>query len=129
MVACYSMFAAIILKVLYGLDADEEGGELIDKIHESISCTTSVMISKHAVDIFPALRHVPAWVPGAGFQRAFAECKAAVTYAREMPFAKMKALLVSEQYCGKTSRLLIDPHRTTANLEAPRPRLLCCWLE
>nr|BED43012.1 cytochrome P450 monooxygenase [Trametes versicolor] len=101
----YGMFAAIILKVLYGLDADEEGGELIDKIHESISCTTSVMISKHAVDIFPALRHVPAWVPGAGFQRAFAECKAAVEYARDMPFAKMQTFL-SEGKLGGTSSAL-----------------------
>lgn len=129
MVVCYSMFAAIILRVLYGLDADKEGGELIDKIHESISCTTSVMISKHAVDIFPALRHVPAWVPGAGFQRAFAECKAAVAYARDMPFAKMQTFLVNEQYCCKTRCLLIDSHRAKADLEAPRPRSLPCWLE
>ncbi|EIW59559.1 cytochrome P450 [Trametes versicolor FP-101664 SS1] len=101
------LFAATMLKVLYGLDVQEEEGELIDRIHETINCTTSVMINKHAVDVFPFLRHLPAWVPGAGFQRVFAECKAAVAYAKEMPFTRMKAFLGAGQLGSTSSALAV----------------------
>lgn len=123
------MFAGTMLKILYGLDVQKEEGELIDKLHDTVSCTTSVMIGKHAVDIFPALRHLPAWIPGAGFQRVFAECKAAVAYAKEMPFARMKAFLVSERSCHRSGSLLIDLCREPVNLEAPHPRSPSCYLE
>lgn len=123
------MFAGTMLKILYGLDVQKEEGELIDKLHDTVSCTTSVMIGKHAVDVFPALRHLPAWVPGAGFQRVFAECKAAVAYAKEMPFATMKAFLVRERYYYKSASILTNLPRAPANLEAPRPRSPSCCLE
>ncbi len=118
------MFAGTMLKILYGLDVQKEEGELINTLHETVSCTTSVMIEKHAVDVFPALRHLPAWVPGAGFQRVFAECKAAVAYAKEMPFARMKAFLVSERYSRRSDNLLTGLLRAAANLEGPHLRCL-----
>ncbi|KAI0373871.1 cytochrome P450 [Pilatotrama ljubarskyi] len=87
------IFAATMMKVLYGIDAKEEGDELISKIDEALSCTSDVATGSHPVDLFPFLRHIPGWVPGFGFQYTLANCKAAVTYIKEVPFARLKSAL------------------------------------
>ncbi|KAI0662030.1 cytochrome P450 [Cubamyces menziesii] len=86
-------FSATVMKLLYDLDAKEKDDEFIAKVEESMALTSEHLTGSHPVDVFPFLRHVPGWVPGAGFQYEFARCKTAVTYVKEAPFALMKAAL------------------------------------
>ena len=86
-----------MIKVLYNIDAKENGDELVSFVDEATSCTATLATGVHPVDIFPFLRHLPSWVPGAGFQDAFARCRAAVEHIKETPFAALKAALVSSQ--------------------------------
>lgn len=84
------------MKILYGLDAHQhENREFIAKAQDTLHCTSELATQTHPVDYVPFLRHVPGWVPGAGFQYAMARCKAAVLHLREVPFAKMRAAYVS----------------------------------
>ena len=41
---------------------------------------------KFLVDVLPQLQHVPAWFPGAGFQRIFAQWREAASRMKESLF-------------------------------------------
>lgn len=97
------------MKVLYGLDANrDENSELIVMAQEALRCTTDLATRTHPVDAVPFLRHVPGWVPRAGFQYALAKCKAAVIHLKEVPFAKAQAAYVSHRSITGV-RLLLRP--------------------
>ncbi|OJT02060.1 O-methylsterigmatocystin oxidoreductase [Trametes pubescens] len=88
--------SATNMKVLYGLDAhQDENREFIERVQDALLCTSELATQMHPVDYVPFLRHVPGWVPGAGFQYTLARCKAAVLDVREVPFTKMRAAYVS----------------------------------
>ncbi|KAJ8463001.1 hypothetical protein ONZ51_g10544 [Trametes cubensis] len=81
------------MQLMYGLEAKGEQDEFIATVEEAMALTSQYTTGTHPVDIFPFLRHLPGWVPGAGFQYDFARCKAAITYVKEAAFALMKAAL------------------------------------
>ncbi|TFK90539.1 O-methylsterigmatocystin oxidoreductase [Polyporus arcularius HHB13444] len=65
--------AATILKVTYGIDADDECHEIIQMIDAAIEGSAQALIpGRFLVDAVPLLQYVPAWFPGAGFQKTFA---------------------------------------------------------
>ena len=84
------------MQLLYGLEAKGEQDDFIATVEEAMVLTSQYTTGNHPVDIFPFLRHLPGWIPGAGFQYDFARCKAAITYVKEAAFALMKAALVSQ---------------------------------
>ncbi|KAG8884278.1 hypothetical protein FRB98_002518 [Tulasnella sp. 332] len=53
------------------------------------------VIAGYAVDIFPLLRFLPAWFPGAGFKREAKQYKAIANETRWMPFNMVKKQLSS----------------------------------
>ena len=50
---------------------------------------------RYMVQFLPILHYVPAWVPGAGFQRDFAGWREASDQAKEELYARAKAGMVS----------------------------------
>ncbi|KAI0643150.1 CyP450 monooxygenase [Trametes meyenii] len=71
-----TLFTSTLLKIVYDVDAvdeDDEHARLADEAIEGIRLSTP---GGFAVEVLPFLRHVPAWVPGAGFQSLLAQCKA-----------------------------------------------------
>ncbi|KAL7280060.1 hypothetical protein ACG7TL_006475 [Trametes sanguinea] len=87
------VFGAATLKILYNIDAKDSGDEVLARIDEALTCTDDTLTGGHPIEFLPWLRHVPDWAPGAGFKRKLAQCKAAVTYAKEDPFARMVAAM------------------------------------
>ncbi|KAJ8474071.1 hypothetical protein ONZ51_g7464 [Trametes cubensis] len=81
------------MQLMYGLEAKGEQDEFIATVEEAMALTSQYTTGNHPVDVFPFLRHLPGWIPGAGFQYDFARCKAAITYVKEAAFALMKAAL------------------------------------
>ncbi|KAI0631990.1 cytochrome P450 [Trametes polyzona] len=89
--------SAMNLKILYGLEAEEENNsELLEKIEEGLSCTTEFASGNHPVEMLPILRHLPGWFPGGQFQYALARCKAAVAYSRNVAYSKMRSKAVGD---------------------------------
>lgn len=61
---------AIIAKVAYGRNFYEKHGDDLIKLSlENMELVVSIMTKFWAVDLFPFLRHIPAWFPGAEFRR------------------------------------------------------------
>jgi len=72
--------------------------ELAERALKSIS--ESALPGKFLVNLIPALKYVPEWVPGAGFQKVAKEWKKIQIDFREAPFAKtvndmVRTLLIS----------------------------------
>ena len=81
------MIGAMIIRAVYGLDvygADEKYVPIAEKSMKAFS--TVFDPGRYLVHPLPWLRFVPAWFPGAKFQREFAEWKPQVAAARDLPW-------------------------------------------
>ncbi|OBZ72885.1 O-methylsterigmatocystin oxidoreductase [Grifola frondosa] len=84
-------FGATILKIAYGIEipeSDEKYTVMAEKALEGLS--QGLTPGSYLVEFIPALRHVPAWFPGAGFKRKAARWRSAALTLREAPFAETK---------------------------------------
>ena len=92
----YSTFAATILKITYGIDIEDENAEIVQVVENAGKGPGQTLIpGRFLVDSIPLLRHLPAWAPGAGFQRQFAEWGAASRKLKDFPYARRNMAFVS----------------------------------
>ena len=88
-------FGVAIMRVAYGFDEPGKNITLIRNSETLVSALVEAMIlGKFMVNIFPILRHVPAWLPGAGFQRYFQELAELSRETLYGPFDTVKEDLV-----------------------------------
>lgn len=106
---------AIILKLSHGYEVQE--GEdpivnLVDTATEQFSLATAP--GAFLVDVFPLLRYVPSWFPGAGFQKTAKEWKDIINQMADVPHEFVKQRMVG---------LLVAyaPHYLAANPYTERP--------
>ncbi|KAL7817795.1 cytochrome P450 [Trichoderma gracile] len=80
--------AAIILQITYGYEIELEKPDplvtLIERVMTNFSETTVPF--QWAVDIIPALAHLPDWFPGTGFKRIAREQRALHDASAEIPY-------------------------------------------
>jgi hypothetical protein len=84
------------MRTSYGID-DMNQNELFIHNAESIVSAfgDSIAPGKYLVNTFPLLRHVPDWVPGAGFQKTFKKVVEITREAVALPYREAKVGLVS----------------------------------
>ena len=84
------------MRTSYGID-DMNQNELFIHNAESIVSAfgDSIAPGKYLVNILPFLRHVPEWVPGAGFQKTFKKVVEITRTAVALPYREAKIGLVS----------------------------------
>ncbi|KAJ7771576.1 cytochrome P450 [Mycena metata] len=90
------MAAKFVMSVAYGLEIQRSNDpyvELADKAVEGL--VTAVVPGRFLVDSMPFLKYVPAWVPGAGFQRKAEEWRRLARGMLEKPYAEAKAKIAS----------------------------------
>ena len=90
-----STFAAAIVKVLYGVDVAGKDDRYIALMEKTLEAADAFTPGAYMVEYLPFLRYVPAWVPGAGFQRFFAELRHAAHEVRDALPAKTKEGMVN----------------------------------
>ncbi|EIW76051.1 cytochrome P450 [Coniophora puteana RWD-64-598 SS2] len=79
--------ASVIMNVIYGIQIAPQNDRYIDIAEEALDgMAKAAAPGAFLVDILPALKHVPAWMPGAGFQTKAAAWKRAVLEMRDAPF-------------------------------------------
>lgn len=84
------------MKITYGIDIQESGDPFIKTTEEALNGINEAGVpGAFLVDMFPILKHVPCWFPGAGFQRKAAHWRAVNTTLTEQPFRYVKEQLVS----------------------------------
>jgi hypothetical protein len=60
----------MILKLVYDIDIEPVNDHFVTLSESAVKkLAESVFPGAAAVNAFPALRHLPAWFPGCGFQR------------------------------------------------------------
>lgn len=90
-----SHIGAAILDVAYGIKALPEDDPLIDLAEISLSKVVSAAIpGRFLVDTVPMLKHVPAWFPGASFQKFAQETKLLLKEVADVPFDAVKQAMV-----------------------------------
>ena len=90
-----SLFSATIMKVAYGIDVQESDDPYILVAEEAVKgMHQAALPGAFLVDLFPMLRFVPSWFPGAGFQIKAAYWKEFTKSMVENPFRYAEEQLV-----------------------------------
>ena len=99
-----SSFAAIAMKVAYGIAVQKTDDPYISIAEEALSGVAEAATpGAFWVDFFPILKYVPSWFPGAGFQRKAARWREAVNTMAEKPFRHVQDQLVQIQIYFESS--------------------------
>ncbi|KAF9008611.1 putative CyP450 monooxygenase [Hymenopellis radicata] len=91
------LFAAIIMDVTYGIKVDSVNDPYIlaaQSLFDAIA--TAGTPGAFWVDAIPALKYVPSWFPGAGFQKKAAVWRATSDTFAQRPFDALKAAMATD---------------------------------
>lgn len=96
------------MKVTYGLDVSPKNDRYITIAEKALDAMAkAVTPGAFLVDIIPTLKYVPAWMPGAGFQRQAREWKKMVLEMRDAPFLAVQNTMVTQiPYVYSSSMLM-----------------------
>ena len=87
------------MDIVYGIKVQESGDRYISLVEEVITRASEVAIpGAFLVDIFPILKYVPSWFPGAGFQKKAASMRKLNATLLEKPFRYVQEQLVRETF-------------------------------
>lgn len=118
------MFGATMLYIVYGIKVAEKNDRYIEIAEKAMQEATGAFSQgEFWVDSVPVLKYVPAWMPGAGFQRKAAQWKIHTTAIREAPW---RTVAVSVELLAWDLLQIIDRRRcrktVPTHLSLPR-----CW--
>lgn len=83
--------ASFIMNLTYGIHIAPRDDRYITMAEKALAgMSEAAKPGAFLVDLLPILKHVPEWVPGAGFQRKAREWKEAVLGMRDAPFEAAK---------------------------------------
>jgi len=86
-----TLAAAIIMSTVYGYEVKPSNDHFValsENANKKLG--ESIFPGAAAVNAFPILKHLPSWMPGAGFQRFAAESRQLVQEMREVPYNFVK---------------------------------------
>jgi cytochrome P450 len=106
---------AIILKLAYGWTVSESQDPFVRLMEDAFILQSNITKpGKWLVDVFPILRYVPPWFPGAGFRQQAEEFKKKMNKVDVLPFQWAKQQIESGSYLPSfTSQYLVpeDGHQ------------------
>ncbi|KAI0058112.1 cytochrome P450 [Artomyces pyxidatus] len=112
---------AVIMKLTYGWTVKEVDDYFVRLMKEGFEMSRQVSTpGRWLVDVFPVLQYVPAWFPGAGFQRIGKALGEGMNRTERIPFEWTKSQMASEKFTESfTSRHLrpSDGHTVDAEEE------------
>ncbi|KAK7048352.1 O-methylsterigmatocystin oxidoreductase [Favolaschia claudopus] len=82
-----TMAAATIMETIYGYEVQPTNDRFVAIAEKAVKkLSDSFFPGAVAVNTFPILRHLPSWMPGAGFHRYAAECRELTAEMQKVPF-------------------------------------------
>jgi hypothetical protein len=94
-----STFGASVMKLGYGISVKDSDDSYITVAEEALEGAAAAGIpGAFLVDLFPFMRHIPSWFPGAGFQKKAARWKEANTTMTEKPFRYVQEQMVQVHF-------------------------------
>ncbi|KAG6847485.1 hypothetical protein H0H93_007829, partial [Arthromyces matolae] len=83
--------AAIVLEICYGHQVADKGDEYVTLADRALAgVSTSGVFGSYMVDYIPLLKHVPTWMPGAGFKRQALQWRKLALEMLNQPFEMVK---------------------------------------
>ncbi|THH17578.1 hypothetical protein EW146_g3259 [Bondarzewia mesenterica] len=77
---------AVILMIAYGYKTRDDEDPLISLVDVATNQFSHLTeAGGHIIDVFPALRYVPSWMPGASFHKTIANCKSTLEEMANVP--------------------------------------------
>ena len=87
------------MKIVYGIAVQESDDPYISLAEEVLSGLAEAGIpGTFWVDMFPILKYVPSWFPGAGFQKKAARWREGIIAMAENPFRHVQEILVRVRF-------------------------------
>ncbi|KAF9442056.1 cytochrome P450 [Macrolepiota fuliginosa MF-IS2] len=66
----HHLFAELITEIAYGIKIKEHKDPYVERIKESLGAISEATIpGKYLVEMFPMMKYIPSWFPGAGWKR------------------------------------------------------------
>ncbi|PCH43316.1 cytochrome P450 [Wolfiporia cocos MD-104 SS10] len=88
--------AALIMETAYGHTITSADDDYVRMADEALVATTEAGIpGATVIDIFPILRYIPPWVPGASFMRHAIKARPLVEAAADIPYLNVKQSMAS----------------------------------
>ncbi|GJE86534.1 cytochrome P450 [Phanerochaete sordida] len=109
---------AIVLNITYGYDVREGADpivEAVDRATDQFSAITSP--GAFLVDVFPVLRYLPSWVPGARFKKQLPEYRRTIDAMADLPFDFVKAQMAKQIDTPSLTSLLLRTEMQTEQNE------------
>lgn len=91
----HDYLGTIITRMTYGSETPEKSKQFVidaERLVQTLTDSASIP-GKHYITAFPFLKHVPEWVPGAGFQRTFREHRDLTWKTLKEPFEAVRTRL------------------------------------
>ncbi|TFY68081.1 hypothetical protein EVJ58_g1234 [Rhodofomes roseus] len=102
------LVASIVLQITHGRDISDSSDPLVqlaELVNEQFSATATP--GKFLVDLFPFLRHVPEWFPGAGFKAFAREARDTIDRILDEPYQEVKEqMLLGKAIPSFTSQII-----------------------
>ncbi|PPQ80129.1 hypothetical protein CVT25_001428 [Psilocybe cyanescens] len=84
-------FAATIMSAAYGISVEDSGDPHITNAEKALAGLAAAGIpGSFLVDLIPALKYIPSWFPGAGFQQKAAEWRKVNNELAQKPFKQVE---------------------------------------
>ncbi|KAF8191985.1 cytochrome P450 [Mycena galopus ATCC 62051] len=84
------MAGEIIMSMAYGIDVLPSDDPYVALAEKSVHSLVVAVLQRHLVDMFPALKYVPKWFPGADFKRKAEEWKKLARAMVDVPYTETK---------------------------------------
>ncbi len=89
------------MRVVYGIEVKSKEDEYLSLAEEGNDIFQKAFVpGKYLVETFPFLKHVPAWLPGAGFRRDAAAWSEVYFQTRYKPFQATLERMVRIVLCS-----------------------------
>ena len=95
------------MSITYGIDVQESGDPYISLADNALKgISQAAVLGTFWVDLFPSLKYLPSWFPGAGFQKKAAYWREVNASLTKKPFNYVEEQLVGDQLSTPISRLM-----------------------
>jgi hypothetical protein len=94
--AVKSFFGSVIMRIAYGSSDTKLNKARISEVEHLVDSFVQLLRpGRLLVDFIPVLRHVPAWLPGAGWRRELERVRSLAYQVANVPYDDAKERLVS----------------------------------
>ncbi|KAG8758849.1 hypothetical protein FRC11_002930 [Ceratobasidium sp. 423] len=104
------MAGSIAIRMVYGYKVDSPGDRLVQSVEQAMAILSDIMApGRWMVEVFPLLRYIPKWFPGATFHKAVASWMPMVRAVEDETFGFVKSQMAKGTAEASFTSKLLQP--------------------